>query len=210
MFDNIKILSEGLNASFKVTIYLPDDYDKTDKTYKALYIVGGSNPFLIPTYSLEEILKQKNVIGISIYPNLEIKKNNLLFNVFDDKFGFAKIYEEFIINKIKPIIETKYRVTSEAKGNTILGYKETAILAYSLSYHYTNQFSELYLHDIMIEPFKKKFMTDLMSRFDPNISFFFSMQAADTAKLIEERLQMFGACSFKWYSNNLALLLEHL
>lgn len=45
MFDNIKILSEGLNASFKVTIYLPDDYDKTDKTYKALYIVGGSNPF---------------------------------------------------------------------------------------------------------------------------------------------------------------------
>lgn len=52
MFDNIKILSEGLNASFKVTIYLPDDYDKTDKTYKALYIVGGSNPFLIPTYSL--------------------------------------------------------------------------------------------------------------------------------------------------------------
>lgn len=74
MFDNIKILSEGLNASFKVTIYLPDDYDKTDKTYKALYIVGGSNPFLIPTYSLEEILKQKNVIGISIYPNLEIKR----------------------------------------------------------------------------------------------------------------------------------------
>ena len=62
----------------------------------------------------------------------------------------------------------------------------------------------------MIEPFKKKFMTDLMSRFDPNISFFFSMQVADTAKLIEERLQMFGACSFKWYSNNLALLLEHL
>lgn len=48
----------------------------------------------------------------------------------------------------------------------------------------------------MVEPFKKKFMTDLMSRFDPNISFFFSMQAADTAKLIEERLQMFGACSF--------------
>lgn len=208
MFDNIKILSEGLNASFRITIYLPDDYDKTDKSYKALYIVSASNPFLIPTYSLEEILKEKDVIGISIYPNLEIKKNNLLFNSFNDKYGFAAIYENFIINEIKPLINQKYRVDSTAKGTAIFGYKETAILAYSLAYHYSNEFTKLYMYELNIEPFKNYFMTDLMSRFDPNISFYFSMQASDSAKLIEERLQMFGACNFKWYTNNLTSLLE--
>jgi|GEM_PF-1564503 hypothetical protein len=210
MFDNIKIMSEGLNASFKVTIYLPDDYDKNDKTYKSLYIVGGSNPFLIPTYSLEEILKQKNVIGISIYPNLEIKKNNLLFNSFDDKFGFSAIYESFIINEVKPLICQKYRVEANAKNNAIFGYKETAILAYSLAYHYTNEFEAIYMHELNIEPFKNHFMSDLMSRFDPNIGFYFSMQSPEASKLIEERLQMFGACSYKWYSNNLTSLLETL
>lgn len=210
MFDDIKVLSKGLNASFKITIFLPDDYNRNDLYYKTLFIVGSSNPFLIPTYELEQKLVNRNMIGVAIYPNLDIKKNTLLFNTFNDKYGFCEIYESFIINELIPLLTKKYRIDSCKNNRIILGYKDTAILAYSLARHYPNSFGRILMYELNVESFKNSFLTDLISRFDPNEGLFFTMQDTTTAQEIENRLRMFGATSYKWCTNNIALLLENI
>lgn len=209
MFDNLKIQSKALNATFKITIYLPDDYDKTDNLYNALYIVSSSNLFLNNNFNLEEHLKEHSLIGICIYPNLEIKKNNLLFNTFNDKYGFNELYQEFIINEVKPHLEKQYRINKDSSTNYILGYKDTAILAYSLTYHYTNNFSKMFLYDLNIDSFYKPFLTDLISRFDPNISIYYNITNNEHKDEITNRLKLFGCVNFR-YAKDINELLNNL
>ncbi len=210
MFDNLKIISKKLNANFRVTTYIPKDYDKNDNLYKAVYILSGSNPFQNPNYHLEETLEEKNAIGIAIYPNLDIAKNKMLYNSFNDKPGFAKLYEDFIINEIKPIINQKYRVNHNALNNVILGFNDTAILAYSLAYHYTNQFDKILMYCLNTDSYHKLFMADLKSKFDPNISFFYSMDNNKNSLEIESILTMFGCKEFKLLNKNINSLLEFI
>lgn len=208
MFDNLKIISKKLNANFRITTYIPKDYDKNDIIYKAVYILCGTNPYQNPNYHLEEILDNKNAIGIAIYPNLDIAKNKMLYNTFEDKPGFAKLYEDFIINEIKPIINQKYRVNPNALNNVIIGINDTAILAYSLAHHYTNQFDKVLMYNLNTDSYHKLFMSDFKSKFDPNISFYYSMDNNKNSLEIESILTMFGSKDFKLLNKNITSLLE--
>lgn len=203
MYDNLKLFAKKLNASFKITVLLPHDYDKTNKGYKALYIVSNSNPFSDYKLNLENIINQKNMIGIAIYPSLDVKKNQLLYNIFDDTYNFSNLYQAFIIKEVMPLLKEKYRLNSDKEGNYILGYKDTSLLAYGLAYHY-DTFEKLYLFDFDIKA-KKHFLADLMSSFDPSIGFYLNAKDALLAKEIKERLTMFGIIEYHELDSILSL-----
>lgn len=194
MFDILKMYSKSLNAQFKITVYLPEDYDKNNHIYEAIYIVSNTNPFNDSKINLED--KIKNKIIFSIYPEKNISKNSLLYNSFDDYYGFSKLYEEFIINEIRPYLVLKYRVNKDFEGNSILGYDETAILAYNLAFHYTMKFDKMYLYNLNLAGFDKLFHTDLVSSFTPFISIFYKTDT-ENEKRIETTLRLLGSLEFQ-------------
>lgn len=209
MFENFKVTSKKLCATFKITVFLPNDYDKNANIYNSLFIVSGSNPFTNPQYKLESYLASKNLLGFAIYPSIDVSKNKLLYNSFDSKYNYALLYEDFIINELKPLLTEKYRINKGFNGNFILGIKDTAILAYSLAYHYTNNFEKLLAHELSLNN-DKLFMSDLMSKFDPNISFYFSTTNNSLSKVIEERLRLFGAVDIYLGNQDITSLIERL
>ncbi len=191
MFDNLKIFSQKLNTSFKITVSLPNDYDKNNHIYTTLFVVSGSNPFSNFSLNLEEFLINKNMLGIAIYPNLDIKKNTLLYNSFDETYNFARLYEEFIVFEVLPLLKEKYRIHQDSSNNYILGLNDTSILAYSLAYHYS-LFSKIFLINFNFNN-HKIFLSDLMSKFNPNIDFYINANDKNFSKTIVDRLLMFGA-----------------
>lgn len=209
MFENLKVLSKGLNTQFKVTVCLPFDYDKNDKMYKSVYIVASNNPFANYDLDLENKILDRNMIGIAIYPNIDVARNSLLFNSFDEKYDFARLYEEFIMNELNPLLEERYRISPQMTDRAILGLKDTSLLAYCLAYHYSNSFGVALMYDLHINHLKL-FMSDLMSKFNPNIKFYFHCDDEGMAHEIFNRLTIFGMPDVMHLDKNMELFFSKL
>lgn len=210
MYDNLKFFCEELNASFRVTVLLPKDYGTKDKLYDSLFIVSPSNPFLNLEYDLENTILTKDMLGFAIYPNLDIAKNKLLFNSFDETYNYARLYEDFIMKKVFPLLLDKYHIKKEKSGRSLLGINDTSILGYNLAYHFDNSFNNIFLHNLQLKQYWKYFLVDLKSKFNPSIGFFYSSDESELSLLINETLTLFGHPNHKQYDLNIKELLKRL
>jgi alpha-glucosidase len=127
-----------LQTSKKIWIYLPKNYDSTKKKYPVIYMHDAQNLFDAKTsyvgeWKIDEKLDSLNaqVIVVGIEHGNE-KRIDELTPYKNAKYGGgnADNYLRFIVETLKPEIDTKYRTKTNTKNTGIIGSSLGGLVSY--------------------------------------------------------------------------------
>lgn len=157
---NVQILDEDffmpqLNRSRRVWIYLPPDYDSLQKDYPVLYMQDGQNVFDAATsfsgeWEVDESLNQLFdngdygviVVAIDNGENLRIDEYSP-WNNPDYGGGEGDEYMEFIVNTLKPHIDSNYRTLPSRKYTGLMGSSLGGLISLYGGIQYQDVFSKV-------------------------------------------------------------------
>lgn len=123
------IQSPQLNTQRKIWVYLPSGYNNETKKYPVMYMHDGQNLFdKGSSYSgewrideqLDSLKAETIIVGIEHGGDKRIDE---LTPYTNEKYGGgqADIYLDFVVNTLKPYIDTEYRTKHNKEHTTIFG-----------------------------------------------------------------------------------------
>lgn len=131
------VKSSILNKDVKYTIYLPADYDHSERTYPVVYLLHGYTDDNTGWLQFGEINRyaDKAIAGGTIPPMIIIMPNadsSFYINSYDGK----EKYEDFFIKEFMPAVEKTYRIKAEKRYRGVAGLSMGGYgaLIYSLKY----------------------------------------------------------------------------
>ena len=124
VMDNLSLPSKILNGERKYAIYLPPDYETSERMYPVLYLLHGSGDdqtgwiqfgevLQITDKAIEDGLATPMVI---VMPDAQSGQKGY-FNSIDGKWN----YENFFFEELIPFIEKKYRIKPKKRFRAIAG-----------------------------------------------------------------------------------------
>ena len=124
VFDNLSMKSEILNMDRKYAIYLPPDYETSQRSYPVLYLLHGGGDdqtgwvqFGEVKYIADKTIKKgKSTPMIIVMPDANSGKRGFT----NDAAGKWR-YEDFFFDEFMPFIEKTYRIKSEKRYRAIAG-----------------------------------------------------------------------------------------
>jgi len=124
VFDNLSMKSEILNMDRKYAIYLPPDYETSQRSYPVLYLLHGGGDdqtgwvqFGEVKYIADKTIKKgKSTPMIIVMPDANSGKRGFT----NDAAGKWR-YEDFFFEEFMPFIENTYRIKSEKRYRAIAG-----------------------------------------------------------------------------------------
>jgi predicted alpha/beta superfamily hydrolase len=132
----ITMYSKELEREKRIFIYLPKSYDLTDKVYPVLYMHDGQNLFddrtaymqrswrLLDIYEEQPSLPEVIIVGIesdSIKRADELIPFKFTYRSGETAGGNANDYLDFIVNKVKPYLDDRFRTNKSADYTGIMG-----------------------------------------------------------------------------------------
>ena len=139
-------------------IYLPDDYDRSDRRYPVLYFFDGHNLFFNAdatygkSWGLKEFLdgwdNQLIVVGIECGHDGEERLSEYLPYPANKETRFAAFEPkgeetmEWIVNEIKPVIDRDYRTMPFREYTGIAGSSMGGLMSLYAAVHYNRWFSK--------------------------------------------------------------------
>ncbi len=131
------IKSTILNRNMKYTIYLPADYDRSERSYPVVYLLHGYTDDNTGWLQFGEINRyaDKAIADGTIPPMIIVMPNadsSFYVNSFDGKFK----YEDYFIKEFIPGIEKTYRIKGEKRYRAVAGLSMGGFgtLIYALKY----------------------------------------------------------------------------
>ena len=131
------IMSSALNRPVRYTIYLPADYEYSNRTYPVVYLLHGYTDDNTGWLQFGEINRfaDKAIEEGTIPPMIIVMPNgdsSFYINSYDNK----ERYEDFFIKEFMPAIEKTYRIKAEKRYRGIAGLSMGGYgtLIYSLKY----------------------------------------------------------------------------
>lgn len=127
-----------LNTSKKIWIYLPKNYNFTQKKYPVIYMHDAQNLFdattsFVGEWNIDEKLDSLNaqVIIVGIEHGNE-KRMEELTPYKNAKYGGgnADTYLDFIVKTLKPEIDKKYRTKTNSRNTGIMGSSLGGLVSY--------------------------------------------------------------------------------
>ena len=124
VFDNQSMKSEILNMDRKYAIYLPPDYETSQRSYPVLYLLHGGGDdqtgwiqFGEVKYIADKTIKKgKSTPMIIVMPDANSGKRGYT----NDAAGEWR-YEDFFFEEFMPFVEKRYRIKSEKRYRAIAG-----------------------------------------------------------------------------------------
>jgi len=124
VFDNLSMKSEILNMDRKYAIYLPPDYETSQRSYPVLYLLHGGGDdqtgwiqFGEVKYIADKTIKKgKSTPMIIVMPDANSGKRGYT----NDAAGEWR-YEDFFFEEFMPFVEKRYRIKSEKRYRAIAG-----------------------------------------------------------------------------------------
>jgi enterochelin esterase-like enzyme len=124
VFDNLSLKSKILNMDRKYAVYLPADYETSNRSYPVLYLLHGSGDDQTGWVQFGEVnqiadkaIKEgKSTAMIIVMPDANTGVRGY-FNSIKGDFQ----YEDFFFRELIPFIEKTYRVRSEKRYRAIAG-----------------------------------------------------------------------------------------
>ena len=164
VFDNLSMTSKILKGERKFAIYLPPDYETSQRNYPVLYLLHGSGDDQTGWIQFGEVLRiaDKSIkIGkatpmIIVMPDANTGKRGY-FNDIDGAWN----YEDFFFEELIPHIEKTYRAKSEKKYRAISGLSMGGGGSFMYALHRPDMFSSAcplsaYIGPLSIEKFKER------------------------------------------------------
>jgi predicted alpha/beta superfamily hydrolase len=170
-----------LNTERKIWMYLPKSYATSNKKYPVIYMHDAQNLFDNKTsysgeWNIDETLDSLNaeviVVGIE---NGGDKRIDELTPYPHAKYGGGKadLYLDFIVNTLKPKIDSSYRTKNNAKNTAIMGSSLGGLVSFYAALRYPTVFGKIGCFSPAFW-FNRKELNDVMQKtmtFTPKIYF---------------------------------------
>lgn len=139
-----------LQATKKIWLYLPKNYESSQKKYPVIYMHDGQNLFdaktsFVGEWNVDEKLDSLNaqviVVGIEHGNDKRIAE---LTPYKNEKYGGgnADQYLEFIVKTLKPAIDNRYRTKTNARNTGIIGSSLGGLVSYYAILKYPEVFGK--------------------------------------------------------------------
>ena len=124
VYDNLSMDSEILASERKFAIYLPPDYESSERSYPVLYLLHGAGDDQTGWVQFGEVLhiadnairSGKATPMIIVMPDANTGRRGY----FNDISGEWR-YEDFFFEELMPYVEKTYRIKSEKRYRAISG-----------------------------------------------------------------------------------------
>jgi enterochelin esterase-like enzyme len=124
VFDNLSLSSKILKSDRKFAIYLPADYESSQRSYPVLYLLHGAGDDQTGWVQFGEVLSiaDQSVKDGTATPMIIVMPdaNTGRRGYFNDIKGDWN-YEDFFFKELMPYIEKKYRVKTDKRSRAIAG-----------------------------------------------------------------------------------------
>lgn len=143
-YDNLSLKSEILKSERKYAIYLPPDYESSERSYPVLYLLHGSGDDQTGWVQFGEVLhiadkairQGKSTSMIIVMPDANTGRRGY----FNDPKGNWN-YEDFFIQELMPHVEKKYRIKGEKRYRAIAGLSMGGGGSFMYALHHPELFS---------------------------------------------------------------------
>ena len=124
VFDNLTLESKILKSQRKFAVYLPPDYESSQRSYPVLYLLHGATDnhtgwvqFGEVRRIADEAIKNGTATSmIIVMPDADTERMGY-FNSIDNKWR----YEDFFFEELMPHVEKMYRIKGEKRFRAIAG-----------------------------------------------------------------------------------------
>lgn len=124
VFDNLTLPSEILNMERKYAVYLPPDYEHSERSYPVLYLLHGGGDDQTGWVQFGEILhiadqeirEGRATPMVIIMPDANTGQRGY-FNDPEDRWR----YEDFFFEELMPRVEKEFRIKGEKRYRAIAG-----------------------------------------------------------------------------------------
>lgn len=150
-FSTFEIDAPQLQTKKKIWLYVPLNYEKSNKKYPVIYMHDAQNLFDVATsyageWNIDETLDslKAKVIIIGIEHGNE-KRIDELTPYKNEKHGGgnANAYLEFIVKTLKPHIDANYRTKTNAKNTGIWGSSLGGLVSFYAALQYSAVFGKV-------------------------------------------------------------------
>lgn len=144
VMDNLSVPSKLLKSERKFAIYLPPDYETSDRTYPVLYLLHGSGDNHTGWVQFGEVLhiadkairEGSATAMIIVMPDADTGRRGY----FNDVKGDWP-YEDFFFKELMPFVEKKYRIKGEKRYRAISGLSMGGGGTFMYALHHPELFS---------------------------------------------------------------------
>lgn len=144
VFDNLSMKSEILKMDRKYAIYLPPDYEISERSYPVLYLLHGAGDDQTGWVQFGEVLRiADNAIldgsataMIIVMPDADAGKRGY-FNDIKNEWR----YEDFFFEEFMPYIEKTYRIKGEKRYRAVAGLSMGGGGTFVYALHHPEMFS---------------------------------------------------------------------
>lgn len=131
------VKSAFLNRPVKYTVYLPADYEKSERNYPVVYLLHGYTDDHTGWLQFGEINRYADqAIATGIIPPMIIIMPNGDSSWYINSYDGKEKYEDFFVKEFMPVIEKTYRIKAEKKYRAVAGLSMGGYgtLIYALKY----------------------------------------------------------------------------
>lgn len=163
VFDNLTLTSKILNGERKYAVYLPPDYETSERSYPVLYLLHGAGDDHTGWIQFGEVLRiTDNAIKdgtatpmVIVMPDANTGKRGY-FNQGDEWR-----YEDFFFEEFMPHVEQQYRIKGEKRYRAVAGLSMGGGGSFMYALHHPELFSSAcplsaYVGPLTMDDFKER------------------------------------------------------
>lgn len=144
VYDNLSMNSTILGMERKYALYLPPDYETSERSYPVLYLLHGGGDDQTGWIQFGEVLHiTDNAIeeGLATPMLIVMPDANTGHRGYSNDLSGQWRYEDFFIQEFMPFIEGKYRIKAEKRYRAIAGLSMGGNGTFIYALHHPSLFS---------------------------------------------------------------------
>lgn len=142
---------KSLGRERRICIYLPADYNNSNRRYPVLYMHDGQNLFdnrtsFMGEWGVDEMLDEQRVPYIVVAVDNGGDRRMNEYNPFDnERFGKGEgaAYLEFLVKELKPYVDRHYRTLKKARYTAIAGSSMGGLISFYAGVWYPSTFGQI-------------------------------------------------------------------
>jgi enterochelin esterase-like enzyme len=143
VFDNLSLPSKILKGDRKYAVYLPPDYETSQRSYPVLYLLHGAGDDQTGWVQFGEVLR---IADEAIKKGVATPMVIIMPDANTGIRGYANIskdwrYEDFFFQELIPFIEKTYRIKSEKRFRAVSGLSMGGGGSFYFALHHPELFS---------------------------------------------------------------------
>lgn len=144
VYDNLSVESTILKSDRKFAIYLPPDYETSERSYPVLYLLHGAGDDQTGWVQFGEVLhiadkaisEGKATPMVIVMPDANTGRRGY-FNDINGEW----LYEDFFFNELLPHVEKTYRIKGEKRFRAVAGLSMGGGGSFMYALHHPEMFS---------------------------------------------------------------------